>query len=112
MGKLGLVILPDRFNLPAGLIFNEGLGLEGEFNLNSYSLEQWAQMEAAGAVLLYIRGGYSEGRYWTTTAADVNEWGTPISYVLHISGGYVGIAECGREGAHNGVAVRLVRDVQ
>ena len=103
----GLVILPDRFNLPEGLIFNEGLGLEGEISLNSYSSEQWAQMEAAGAVIILIRSEWREGRCWTTTASDVNN-----SYLLYISGGHVGIEECGREGAYTGVAVRLVRDVQ
>lgn len=103
----GLVILPDRFNLPEGLSFNEGLGLEGEWSVNSYSNEQWAQMKAAGAVL--ILGGL----VWTTTAADANN-----SYVLWIDGGNVGLSECSRDGFwfHNGgpsyPAVRLVRDVQ
>lgn len=112
--RVGLVILPDRFNLPEGLSFNEGLGLEGEFSVNNYSFEQWAQMEAAGAVLLLTETGWSlGGRYWTTTAADGNN-----VYALLISGGNVGITECTREGfwfQYNGfdnVSVRLVRDVQ
>ena len=114
----GLVILPDRFNLPEGLSFNEGLGLEGELSVNSYSNSQWTQMEAAGAVLILADPSWDRGRYWTTTAADVDDWGELCSYVLYISGGNVGTSECSREGFwfHGGgidnTSVRLVRDVQ
>lgn len=110
----GLVILPDRFNLPEGLSFNEGLGLEGEFSVNSYSYAQWAQMEAAGAVLILADGSWSQGHCWTTTAADVNDWGEQCSYALFISGGNVCITECPRKGygGFPNTSVRLVRDVQ
>ncbi len=111
----GLVILPDRFNLPEGLDFNEGLGLNGENSLNRYSDEQWAQMEAAGAVILTTNGDF--GNYWTTTAADATSWGEQRAFVLRVSGRDVGILECKRrgEGVNNNdpyTTVRLVRDVQ
>ena len=110
----GLVILPDRFNLPEGLTFNEGRGLEGELSVNSYSYEQWAQMEAAGAVLVLADRSWGQGHCWTTTAADVNDWGEQCSYALFISGGNVGITKCPRKGygGFPNTSVRLVRDVQ
>ncbi|MBR3411876.1 MAG: hypothetical protein IKG81_04220 [Bacteroidales bacterium] len=112
--RYGLVILPDRFNLPDGLDFNEGTSLSGgtsDYSLNQYSSEQWAQMEAVGAVLLEVSWGGNR-YFWTTTAANVNN-----SYVLRVSGGYVGVTECDRRGVgvnnyEPKTAVRLVRDVQ
>ena len=112
----GLVILPDRFNLPEGLSFNEGLGLEGELSVNSYSNSQWTRMEAAGAVLILADRSWDQGCCWTMTAADAT-----YSYVLLISGGNVCISERSRDGfwSHgdgiggiDNTSVRLVRDVQ
>ena len=48
----GLFILPDEFTLPAGLTFTPGKASSKVWTRNSYTVEEWAQMEAAGAVFL------------------------------------------------------------
>ena len=44
-GVVGLIILPDNWTIPVGCTFISG-------TRNNYTLTQWAQMEAAGAVFL------------------------------------------------------------
>ena len=64
-GVLGCVVLPDSWKLPAGLVFTPSTtkGLvwtdnhyenpnSGNFYHNTYDLDQWQQMEKAGAVFL------------------------------------------------------------
>lgn len=72
-GTPGYVILPDTWTCPAGYTFaNE----ESSFNVNVYSSESWAAMEAAGAVFLPAAGRRvgsttlsigTLGNYWTST---------------------------------------------
>ena len=80
-GVGGLIILPDRWTLPSGCSFTSGFATYNPNNYpdwthNSYTLAQWAQMEAAGAVFLPAAGrrdgtnvgyvGYG-GSYWSST---------------------------------------------
>ena len=67
----GLIILPDIWKIPDGLTF-----VSGDDNQNEYTLEQWSQMESAGALFLPAAGirygtgldvvGH-EGRYWSSS---------------------------------------------
>lgn len=71
----GLIILPDDWTLPSGCSFSSDMYSEDWID-NEYSLDQWAQMEAAGAVFLpahYLRRGTSVeatdgGSYWSSTS--------------------------------------------
>ena len=73
-GVGGLIILPDSWTLPSGCTFHSGFGLN--WAQNSYTLDQWEQMETAGAVFLPAAGMRSgiivddvgiEGFYWSST---------------------------------------------
>ena len=84
-GTNGLVILPDRWVLPSGLSFTPQAS---SWYSNSYSAEQWTQMESAGAVFLPTTGtrqGTSVfyvdglGDYWSSTANDY-ETGCSMSF--------------------------------
>ena len=60
-GVGGFIILPDNWTLPSGCSFTSGLTRVDEAyypdgSLNSYTLAQWAEMEAAGAVFLPAAG--------------------------------------------------------
>ncbi len=83
-GVGGLIILPDSWTQPSGCPqFNPGLASSiNDWTHNNYSLAQWAQMEAAGAVFLPAAGfrdgtnvynvgnnGYY-GYYWSSTPYD------------------------------------------
>ena len=55
----GLIILPDSWTTPAGCTFTATIS---DFTLNTYTLDQWALMEEAGAIFLPCAGS----RYGTT----------------------------------------------
>lgn len=70
----GMLLLPDKWELPDGCTFQYGTK-EG-FETNVYSVEQWNKMEGAGAVFLPAAGERSGvtvgmvgdyGCYWTST---------------------------------------------
>ena len=71
----GVVLLPDNWTLPSGMTFTSGYSRAAQ---NIYSAEEWAKMEANGAVFFpgggersgttvsYAGAGY--GYYWSGTA--------------------------------------------
>ncbi len=84
-GVGGLIILPDNWALPSGCPqFNPGFASrDWDWTHNSYTLAQWAQMEATGAVFLPA-AGYRSGtsvyndtryvghHYWSSTPSSGN----------------------------------------
>ncbi len=71
----GMLLLPDKWELPEGCGFQYGYK-EG-YETNVYSVDQWNRMEGAGAVFLPAAGERSGvtvgmvgdyGCYWTTTS--------------------------------------------
>ena len=71
----GYVLLPDSWTLPAGLSFTPS---PNNWTTNDYTAEQWAQMEAAGAVFLpatgyrdpEIKGVGTRGEYWSSNVVS------------------------------------------
>ena len=112
-GVHGLVLVPGKWTLPEGCSFTPGsIG----YTTNIYSMSQWQQMEAAGAVFLpvtdfregdAISNDVDGGSYWTSTPANMS-WGGAyfwaFSSELIISGGF--------NQSYYGRAVRLARDVR
>ncbi len=82
-GVGGLIILPDSWTLPSECSFTSGFCSPSGDNYpdwthNSYTLAQWAQMEAAGAVFLpaagnrfgtYVANVGNIGYYWSSTSS-------------------------------------------
>ena len=79
-GVGGLIILPDSWTLPSECSFASGFATinpntHPDWTHNSYTLAQWAQMEAAGAVFLPAAGyrngtrvnNAGFGHYWSST---------------------------------------------
>ena len=71
----GYILLPDQWQLPAGLSFTPNAS---SYSTNSYTLEQWAEMEAAGALFLRAQGftkaGIGGGDYYRNDVG--NYWST------------------------------------
>lgn len=72
-GVNGLIVLPDRCDLPETLIFNAG---GDNYNNNVYTAEQWALLENAGVIFLPASGYRAgtivhnvgtHGAYWSST---------------------------------------------
>lgn len=125
-GIYGAILLPDNWVLPEGASFvpgtDKGLSWDEEnngyydikghyFSSNSYSVEQWEQMEAAGAVFLPAAGGRNwnkvndisaRGFYWSTKSCG-------MSAAYHLSFHDVGISSSGHDDRCIGLSVRLVR---
>ena len=72
-GTNGLIILPEKWQLPEGLSFTEGYA--AGYATNAYTVDDWAAMEAAGAVFLPAEGERSKidnlrGCYWSDYMED------------------------------------------
>ena len=110
MDMHGLLLLPDRWELPSGCVFTAG---NKGWDINVYYASQWAQMEAAGAVFLPAAGfrwgevPYSDGcqgLYWSST---IKEEGCP--FTMHFDDKILAVDWDNTP--HFGQSVRLVRDV-
>ena len=106
----GLIILPDDFTLPNGCNAFVSGGAE-DYNNNQYTLEQWNNMEIAGAIFLPITGMRNgtnienraiAGFYWSATKN-----GSECAYSMKFLD-----SEFKHPSTTNymGLAVRLVRD--
>ncbi|MCR5361715.1 MAG: hypothetical protein K6E73_06855 [Bacteroidales bacterium] len=115
----GLVLLPDSWTLPDGVTFNSGRanlnGSDYYKTVNDYSAEEWAKMEANGAVFLPAAGYRtgtamlyvgSNGLYWLSSVSDSEAY-RAYSGNFHSSNVYV-IGSNFRDG----LSVRLVRGVE
>ena len=99
-GVQGQIILPDAWILPSGMSF---LGSAGNYDINTYNIEEWEIMENAGAVFLpnagyryldggginyrgdgyYCWGAYgdSEGRANTIFGSSTRSYGYPVRLI-------------------------------
>ena len=133
----GLIILPDNWVTPSGLTFVATTATEegwewdetqsqywnyndSKFQHNTYTAEEWKQMEAAGAVFLSITGGrigtymyyynpeekFKYGYYWSSTGID-----DTYSYYLYFGDSHVSPKHV-EFYLSDGLSVRLVKDVQ
>ena len=111
----GVIFLPDNWVLPEGLTFTPWeMGKPGE---NVYTLEQWKQMEEAGALFLPAAGTRSEksvmsvgmlASYWTASAtSDVAAYVmmAATNGMISVGGG----AMAPSQSRFTGLPVRLVR---
>lgn len=115
----GLVLLPDDWICPAGITFKSGFANEESIqayaDYQTYTLRDWQQLEAAGAVFLPasgIRGGAGVNRvqnygfYWSATPVDFDT--DDAKYMTCRSNR---METNYRSGRHCGYAVRLVQDL-
>ena len=128
-GTNGLILLPDGWEMvkPENLTFVPGTenGFEDKgsyyqctgdaYASNSYTENQWAPMEAAGAVFLPAAGSRfsknvsevnQKGYYWSATHAEEDG---KAHYIYFRSNGY---SVSGATSVSCGYSVRLVRDVE
>ena len=110
-GVYGLVLLPDKWKTPQGLVFKHS-------NPNEYSESEWEQMEANGAVFLHAAGSrngnflppgdafgrFFGGAYWSSTIAEFK-----YSYALWFDEDEY---DYGRVPMSIGLSVRLVQNVK
>ena len=115
-GVNGLIFLPDNWTCPAGVTFKSGFhssyGVDYYAAYQTFTAEQWAKLEAAGAVFLpaagsrrgtTVRGVQSYGYYWSATRLSSN-----FAYYLSVDSGAANVDGVNRG---NGQSVRLVKDL-
>lgn len=105
-GVHGVIFLPDVWTLPAGLNFTINTN---NWTTNLYSVSEWQQMEAAGAIFLPCAGKRSgssvslleeEATYWSSMHVE------DIGYAVYYSINSLGIIA---EDLYQGLSVRLVQ---
>ena len=115
-GVNGLVFLPDNWTCPAGVTFKSGFhssyGVDYYAAYQTFITDQWAKLEAAGAIFLpatgyrygsdvyYVQGN---GYYWSAT-----EYYSHIAYCLGFGSDTAGVIYDYRNFGHS---VRLVKDL-
>ena len=117
-GWHGLIILPDDCVLPESIDFTPAYK-DFTNTVNSFSLEQWNQMEAIGAVFLPVAGVRQgiqvsqvdeSGYYWSTDILSPEDGAREMwfgrMYIYYNPG--IG----GSFSRHNGISVRLVHDAE
>ncbi len=112
----GIIIFPDDYVHPSGVSEPYNFGINNTnaaaWSSNTYSTDDWAKMEAAGAVFLPASGTRdgvnvsntnSIGRYWTSIYNNAS-----VSYEFYLNSGN---AKTETNTRSYGYSVRLVRDV-
>ncbi len=111
-GTTGAVLLPDDWTKPADVPFTAAGGMTTiDYTVNTYTLAQWAKMEATGAVFLPATaarfgkaildwGGY----YWSSSVKQA----ATTAYYLGVTASTISTSA---ETICIGLAVRLVQDV-
>ena len=103
----GMIILPDEWNLPDGLSFTPGNSAWA----NTYTAEQWALMEAAGAVFLPASGSRAGNTLPTPDQENGYYRSSTPAYYVWISSNKLQVCTNVDTYFQYGDAVRLVRNV-
>ena len=112
-GVFGAIFLPDNWTAPAGVSFTSDYNV-----LNRYDADEWAAMEAAGALFLPAAGyrGLTTvenaghwGYYWESTQADNGTQARYLSVKTSLIGGGT-VSATGTTDPWFGYSVRLVRN--
>ena len=114
-GVIGLILLPDKWTCPSGILFNSGFnddsGTEYFKEYNNFNMSDWIKLEASGAVFLpaagirygnNVRTVQYYGYYYSSDAEN-----DIYPYYLNFSTREAYIDYSGRFYAYS---VRLVRD--
>ena len=116
-GVNGLILLPDNWTCPVGVTFKSGFhssyGVDYYAAYQTFTAEQWAKLESAGAVFLPAAGDRDGsdveavqhyGFYWFATEYDSDD-----ARCLDV---YSDGADLSYYNRYNGLSVRLVKDLQ
>ena len=114
-GENGLIILPDYWEAPEGIVFKAGLHSTqvNDFSAyQSFTADEWRLMEEAGAVFLHA-SGYRDGAtvekcnmsgyYWSNTTSNDDE-----AYRMYFYSYFLGPKDV--HSKYRGRSVRLVYD--
>ena len=109
-GKTGLVVLPDCWELPDNITFMAGCN---GYASNTYTLDQWDEMESNGALFLPAAGyrksqtffnNLEEGDYWSSSSGSQQ---FNAAWQILFDGTYIVRYDISR---YYGFSVRLVKD--
>ena len=114
-GENGLIILPDDWKVPEGIIFKAGLHSSQVNDVSvyqSFTADEWKVMEEAGAVFMHA-SGYRDGAtvekcntsgyYWSNTTSNGDD-----AYRMYFYSYFLGPKDV--HSKYRGRSVRLVHD--
>jgi hypothetical protein len=106
----GLILLPDSWTLPSGLTFTANAN---NWTANTYSADNWAKMQTAGAVFI-TAAGYRLGTVVYKVGGNGYCWSSSSDYAYNAYYVYFGeniVSAVNSSGRFNGQPVRLVKDL-
>lgn len=118
-GVNGLILLPDDWTLPDGIVFTPGVANNDsdEYStVNNYNMSDWSKMESSGAVFLpaagyrsgtEVVGSGNFGEYRPSTKSDKSSTRLLIFYSYRIE-----VSFEKSSGLYTGRSIRLVQDVK
>lgn len=109
-GVVGIIILPDDFQKPSDISWTHQAN---NWTTNTYTTEQWATLEALGAVFLPA-SGYRSGADVSTVRLYGNYWSSSFfnsNYAYYLGFGSIGQSQQGHYHRFYGYSVRLVQDL-
>ncbi|MBQ9473998.1 MAG: hypothetical protein IJU81_06275, partial [Bacteroidales bacterium] len=111
-GKNGLIVFPDSYTHPAGVTLPASINTYNvSFTTNRYTVADWLQMEAAGAVFLPA-SGYRSGTSVSNVGSYGSYWSSTYSSSYDAWSVYFNVGNFRTNGSnyrYYGRAVRLVR---
>ena len=119
---MGIILLPDDWTMPNDLAFVAGHNVWSnnlDYTENTYSIEEWKQLEKNGAIFLPAAGSrYGTtvsnigvyGCYNTSTHNSSSEAMSSRVYYVNFGSSSFSVSDMGAR--YSGYAVRLVQDVQ
>ena len=114
-GVNGLILLPDNWTCPSGVIFKSGFhsnnGVDDYAAYQTFTASEWSKLEAEGAVFLPAAGyRYGSGVYGVQNRGyyrSATEYSSNFAYDLYF---YSDKAYMAYESRYYGMSVRLVKD--
>lgn len=113
-GVYGMIILPDNFSKPSSILWTPYVTGGKDWSANTYTLDQWATLQAIGAVFLPASGGrygsivhnmQEYGFYWSATFNSDHAFHLRFSATWEHKYLFYGLYR------YTGYAVRLVQDL-
>ena len=107
----GLIVFPDSFTLPTGISMVGINSTESGFSVNTFTTQQWSQLEGNGALFLPA-AGYRKGRAVNIVNVGGDYWSTTYRYEDMVRGASFdnGSVETFGDDRIRGYSVRLVQD--
>ena len=110
-GTCGLIIFPDKYKVPSGMVIYNVNDISSLFSDNQYDLSEWSKLQESGCIFLPT-AGYRNGTESCYIGEEGNYWSSTNDHETGISGIFFYDEHLGMNYGYQqyGFSVRLVQD--